>query len=133
MKTDLIERVRREGNPLIDETKVTWVWRSRLRGRPRGARAPQLIGDFNLWDLGKPIELKQAAPQVWTTALDFPRDAYIEYSFVRNGEHVSDPLNPRQVSNGLGATNHFFAMPEAVSTTLSGPLKASHAARSHGM
>lgn len=115
MKTNLLERARREGNPLIEGTKVTWVW--------RGTRAPQLIGDFNLWDLGKPIELKQAAPQVWTTTLDFPRDAYIEYAFVRNGEHVNDLLNPRQVSNGLGATNHFFAMPEAVSTTLFRPIK----------
>ena len=115
MKIDLIERVRREGNPLIDGTKATWVW--------RGVRAPQLIGDFTLWELGRPLEMKQSAPQAWTTALDFPLDAYIEYAFVRNGEHVDDPLNPRHVSNGLGATNHFFAMPEAVSTKLFRPIK----------
>ena len=35
----------------------------------------------------------------------------------------TDPLNARQVSNGLGATNHFFSMPEAVSTTLFRPIK----------
>jgi enterochelin esterase-like enzyme len=115
MKTDLIERVRREGNPLIEGTKVTWVW--------RGVRAPQLMGDFTLWNLSTPIELKQTAPHVWTTSLDFPLDAYIEYAFVRNGEHVTDPLNVRRVSNGLGATNHFFSMPEAVSTTLFRPIK----------
>jgi enterochelin esterase-like enzyme len=42
---------------------------------------------------------------------------------VRNGEHVDDPLNPRHVSNGLGATNHFFVMPEAAVTTLFRPIK----------
>jgi enterochelin esterase-like enzyme len=115
MKTDFIERVRREGNPLIDGTKVTWVW--------RGARAPQLIGDFTLWDLGSPIELKQTMPRVWTTALDFPLDAYIEYAFVHKSERVIDPFNACRVSNGLGATNHFFVMPEATSTTLIKPIK----------
>ena len=115
MKTDLIERVRREGNPLIEGTKVTWVW--------RGVKAPQLMGDFTLWDLSSPIELKQAAPHVWTTSLDFPLDAYIEYAFVRQGKHVTDPLNVRRVSNGLGDYNHFFSMPEAVSTTLYRPIK----------
>jgi enterochelin esterase-like enzyme len=115
MKSDLVGRARWEGNPLIDGTKVTWVW--------RGARAPQLIGDFNSWNREKPIELKQAAPQVWTAALDFPLDAYIEYTFLRNGEHIVDPLNPRRVPNGLGDHPHFFSMPEAVATTLHKPLK----------
>src|SRR5512139_3627400 len=115
MKSDLVERARREGHPFIDGTKVTWVW--------RGVRAPQLVGDFTLWDLSNPIELKQIAPQVWTTTLAFPPDAYIEYTFIRHGEHVSDPLNPRRVSNGLGGYNHFFAMPEATSTKLFKPIK----------
>ncbi len=123
MKIDLIERVRREGNPLIEGTKVTWVWRSRLRGRPRGARAPQLIGDFNVWGHDRPIELKQTAPQIWTTALDFPLDAYIEYAFVRKGEYVADPLSSRRVPNGLGAANYFFSMPEATFTTSIKPIK----------
>ncbi len=115
MQTDLIKRARREGNPLIDGTCVTWVW--------RGARAPHLLGDFNQWDAAKPIELRQAAPQIWTKSLDFPRDAYIEYAFVRSGLPVSDPLNARRVSNGLGGYNHFFAMPEATSTRLIRPIK----------
>jgi enterochelin esterase-like enzyme len=35
MTTDLIERVCREGNPLIEGTKVTWVWRgARARYNP---------------------------------------------------------------------------------------------------
>ncbi|HTP10560.1 MAG TPA: alpha/beta hydrolase-fold protein [Anaerolineae bacterium] len=115
MKTDLIDRVRHEGNPLIDGTRAMWVW--------RGVRAPQLIGDFNRWSLDAPLELREIAPRVWTAALDFPRDAYIEYAFVRGGQHVVDPFSWQRVPNGLGSINHFFYMPEATATTLIKPIK----------
>ncbi len=115
MKIDPIDRVRREGNPLVDGSRATWVW--------RGARAPQLIGDFNHWNLAAPIELRAIAPRVWTASLDFPRDTYIEYTFVRDGEHVVDPFSSQYVPNGLGSYNHFFYMPEAAATTLIRPIK----------
>jgi enterochelin esterase family protein len=110
MKADLLTRARREGNPLIDGTSATWVW--------HGAHAPQLVGDFNQWNGDEPIELKQIASRVWKIALDFPRDAYIEYAFVRHGARIIDPLNSRRVFNGIREYNHFFFMPEAAPTAL---------------
>src|SRR5262249_3454547 len=43
-------------------------------------------------------------------------DAYIEYVYTRDGWHLADPLNPHSVSNGLGARNNFFYMPDAAPT-----------------
>src|SRR6478735_6381442 len=38
---DLLERARREGAPLIDGERATFVW--------EGERPPRLAGDFNRW------------------------------------------------------------------------------------
>jgi enterochelin esterase family protein len=50
--------------------------------------------------------------------MKFPRDAYIEYAFVRGDKRVSDALNPRTTPNGLGDINRFFYMPDAAPTPL---------------
>jgi enterochelin esterase family protein len=42
-----------------------------------------------------------------------PRDAYVEYGYAHDRWHGTDPLNPRTVSNGLGAQNSYFYMPDA--------------------
>ena len=102
---DLLERARREGTPLIDGDRATFVW--------QGAGAPpQLIGDWTGWQDGQPVSLERAAPGIWVTALSFPRDAYLEYVFWRDGERLADPLNPRTVPDGLGHRNHSLAMPD---------------------
>jgi len=108
----MLERVEREGAPLIDGEFVTFVW--------RGPHAPQLIGDFNNWGWGhgSPIDLKQLAPEVWIHAETLPLDAYIEYTYVQDGQRVRDPLNPRASSNGIGGFNQFFRMPNSVPTPL---------------
>jgi enterochelin esterase family protein len=42
----------------------------------------------------------------------FPTDAYLEYSFVKDGgERLLDPLNPRSIGNGVGSINNLFYMP----------------------
>ncbi|MBE0690894.1 MAG: hypothetical protein IH587_12320, partial [Anaerolineae bacterium] len=55
----LLERAQREGTPLIDGDRVTFVWHG-------PAPAPLLVGDFNYWGMAgrDPIALEQAADDV---------------------------------------------------------------------
>jgi enterochelin esterase family protein len=105
---DLVERARREGTPLIDGESATFVW--------QGEHAPHLIGDFSGWGARPGLELHAAGPGVWERTLTLPRDAYIEYAYMRDGQHAPDPFNPRSVSNGIGAYNQFFYMSDAAPT-----------------
>jgi enterochelin esterase-like enzyme len=105
--TDWLTRAQREGTPLIDGEQVTFVW--------EGKTAPRLIGDFTNWATEN---LKQAAPGLWTHSTNLPRDAYIEYAYLMDGERVPDPFNKRLITNGIDAMNHYFSMPDAVHTTL---------------
>jgi enterochelin esterase family protein len=106
----LLERAQREGTPLIDGETVTFVW--------SGRQAPQLIGDFNRWDDDRALPLAEVAPSVWAYALPLPRDAYIEYAYTYQGQHVRDPYNRHVTPNGTGAFNQFFLMPDATMTPL---------------
>jgi enterochelin esterase family protein len=121
MRTALLKRAQLEGTPLIDGERATFVWRGRV--------APQLVGDFNDWDQDRMMALTPAAPGVWMCSLEFPRNAYIEYAYMRSrtsprrsgqtrDRRVPDPFNPRTVANGFGDDNHFFYMPEATPTPL---------------
>ncbi len=104
--TDLLERARQEGTPLIDGDRATFLWQG--AGTP-----PLLIGDWTGWQHGEPARLERVAPGVWATTLSFPRDAYLEYIFWRDGERLADPSSRRTVPDGLGHRNHSFAMPDA--------------------
>jgi len=108
-----LKRVRREGNPLIDGNRVTFIW--------QGDSAPSLIGDFNGWEGGSPAELEPVGPGLWVFQTEFPDDAYIEYTFWDGANHVADPFNRNRTPNGLGKHNHFFAMPQARAMDLSHP------------
>src|SRR5512143_3421220 len=102
MPQSLLKRAQTEGTPLIDGDKATFVW--------CGHTAPYLMGDFNRWNPGEPIELRRIAPDVWTHTVKLLRDAYIEYAFMRDGQHVPDRLNPDVTPNGFGGFNHYFYM-----------------------
>jgi enterochelin esterase family protein len=91
--------------PLIEGNKVTFILRSKQQ--------PVLMGDFNNWDFSHGIGLDQYAPGMWKTALEFPIDAYMEYSFFVNGKRVLDPKNHQKADNGTGDINNYFYMPEA--------------------
>jgi enterochelin esterase family protein len=108
VETDLVERALREGTPLRDGEQATFVW--------HGDHAPRLIGDFNFWGGEPALELRPVAPGVWARTLALPRDAYIEYAYVQDGRHLTDPFNPHTVANGLGARNHYFFMTDAAPT-----------------
>lgn len=101
----LLKRARKEGTPLIDGQTVLFVW--------RGQNPPGLIGDFNDWDSARAVKLKRAGPEVWIHRLRLPRDAYLEYAYVRGDKRLADPFNPRTIWNGVEDYNHFFYMPGA--------------------
>ena len=106
----LLARVREEATPLIDGQDVTFVW--------RGMGEPLLIGDWTNWEWGEPVSLRQIAPRVWVHTMTAPRDAYLEYAYMRGRSRVPDPFNAHTTPNGFGASNHFFYMPAASPTPL---------------
>lgn len=107
----LAERVRREGNPLVDGETVTFVW--------LGDAPPQLVGDWNRWSLaGEPLSFVEEFSAIWTVTMQFAPDSYIEYRYVRDGTTVPDPLNRWPKTKSLGDEQHHFWMPEASETRL---------------
>ena len=110
-KNHILERVQVEGNPLIDGETVTFVWKGKV--------APQLIDDFHGWE-ENPQPFQRTAPGTWTCSFELPRDAYIEYAFIdiKTNKRFPDVHNKRRIWNGINEYNHYFYMPEAVTTSL---------------
>jgi enterochelin esterase family protein len=106
MTTALLRRAKREGTPLIDGDRATFVW--------QGDQPVQVIGDFNYWAgfATPPLEMERAGEGLWSATLPLPRDAYLEYHFVQGDQHFIDPLNKRTSPNGMGVTNNVFWMPD---------------------
>lgn len=92
----------RKKNPLIRENEAIWFY--------SGKKEPGLIGDFNFWDIEKPLPFKQNKDGLWEAHLVLPEDAYIEYAFWVNKKRKLDPLNTDKVQNGLGEWNNYFSM-----------------------
>lgn len=112
---DLLDRARREGNPVVDTNSATFVW--------RGKTAPALEGDFTSWDPAKAVTLEPAGPGLWFHRLSLRPDTYIEYAFTSGIERHVDPLNKHRMTwNGIEAYNHYFHMPQAVRSELATPV-----------
>lgn len=106
----LLKRATKENAPIVDGDQATFLW--------RGKRPVQLMGDWNNWDVPSALTLTQVEPDLWMHTLTLPRDTYMEYTYVRNGKRLLDPLNPRTTPNGMGDANNFFYMPDASPTSL---------------
>ncbi len=111
MKKDLLERLRLEGNPLINGDTVTFLW--------QGDSAPRLLDDLHGWE-EHPKRLKRLAPNLWAISFNLTPDAYLEYSFYEPATktRLNDPFNKHRIYNGVGGYNNFCYMPEAASTPL---------------
>lgn len=113
----LVQRAKQSGNPVIENDRVTFFW--------EGDSAPRLVSDMTGWD-ARPKSFKRLTSQLqpasaktlWSCSLILPRDAYMEYTFFDpvTQEQFLDPWNPRTVSNGVGAHNNFFYMPETMAS-----------------
>lgn len=115
----LADRVKSEGNPLVDGNQATFVF--------LGEEAPQLIGDFNDWGHDGPpppqgAQLTESEPGVWTYTLELHDDAYIEYVYTTDlmdkDARVMDPHNPNVIGNGVGQDQNWFTMPAFTETPL---------------
>jgi enterochelin esterase-like enzyme len=106
----LLEQVKEHGNPIIDGTSVTFVW--------RGKKAPCLVDDLHFWD-ENPQPLAKSAPGVWSISFELPANAYLEYAFldVKTGQRLPDAFNHKTAYNGVGGHNHYFYMPQAEGPT----------------
>jgi enterochelin esterase family protein len=106
---DLLRRAQEEGNPLIEGSRITFVW--------QGESAPELISDLGGWEC-KPRPFLRYGRDSWIMQMALDNDAYLEYAFLDpvTKERLPDPLNRRRVYNGLGKFNHYFYMPGAEPT-----------------
>jgi len=112
----LLERARMVGHPVIEDSHVTFLW--------EGKSAPYLIDDLHGWE-ENPQKLKRLGRGLWGITFELPRDAYIEYAFFDPDAETRfpDPLNKKNIYNGLGSYNYFFYMPKANPTLLAVPKK----------
>lgn len=115
ISNSIIQRARESGNPVIEGSQAILIW--------EGKHTPYLISDLNEWD-EKATPFKRlssgrrpaSAEPIWYYSVTLPRDAYIEYAVYipKTKTRLLDPLNRRTVSNGFGARNNYFYMPESV-------------------
>lgn len=111
--TTLLARAEIEGTPLISGETATLLW--------QGDDPPTLLGDFNGWNAANAHAPLPADGGLWTYTLRLPRDAYIEYGFMRDGAHLPDPYNRRVTVNGFGGYSNYFYMPDAEPTPFAQP------------
>src|SRR5690348_1432217 len=106
--TDWMSRAKEYGMPFIDGNEVTFILDS----------PAELVGDFNNWHSHEyhNFKLQKIAPNVWSQTITLPRDAYIEYAFLKDEKRFPDPFNRRHISDGMGHSNSYFWMPDAVDT-----------------
>jgi enterochelin esterase family protein len=106
---NLLEAVKKQGNPLIEGNTATFVW--------EGETAPHLSSDLHGWE-ENPQALRRVKKNVWALSFELPSNAYLEYIFYdpQSEERFLDPFNKMSVSNGFGDYNNFIYMPGAAPT-----------------
>jgi enterochelin esterase family protein len=106
----VLQRAKKEGTPLIDGEKVTFVW--------EGETAPLLKLESQDWQA---IQLQEIEKGAWTYSTTLPTNAYMEYNFTTDPDDdkatLLDPLNKRSTMSGLGWDNNYFDMPDATHTS----------------
>jgi enterochelin esterase family protein len=119
MTSKLVQRLKKEGNPLIDGETVTFLWKGNPAESRRGKSAPYLVDDLHGWE-ENPQTLTRLSPGLFACSFNLPGDAYLEYAFLdpRTNESIRDPHNEQRIWNGINGYNHFFYMPEAAPTPL---------------
>jgi enterochelin esterase-like enzyme len=107
MTHPLLVRAKQEKTPLIEGSNAIFLW--------QGQEPPYLRGDFSFWASSDTFQAEKIEDGLWQYTVPLPEDAYAEYAFFGEPEgeesRLLDPLNPRTLSNGTGAYNHYFEMP----------------------
>ncbi len=72
------------------------------------------IGDFTIWQAGKPLAGQRVGKtDIWTAQRRFPLDARFDYTVRVDGRQRNDPLNPLTQLGGYGP-NSVLTMPDYV-------------------
>lgn len=87
------------------------------------AKSIAAAGEWTDWQPSADLE-RLPDTSLWTSLLEFPIDARLEYKLVIDGQWVLDPLNPNKVDNGVGGENSWFGMPRYRETQVSQDPKA---------
>ncbi|MDR3689961.1 MAG: alpha/beta hydrolase-fold protein [Fimbriimonas sp.] len=72
------------------------------------AKKVQLAGDFDAWS--STMDMTRVGDK-WVKSVDLPDNCRIEYKLVVDGNWITDPNNPRHMSNGLGGENSIWQGP----------------------
>src|SRR5262249_1351278 len=106
----LLVRAHFEGTPLCEGDTAAFLW--------QGAQPPRLLADFTNWAPERSPVWELVAEGLWATAVTLPDDAYAEYAFFADEQHLPDPLNHRSIRPSLGGRNSYFYMPGGGPTPL---------------
>jgi enterochelin esterase family protein len=106
----LLIRARHEGTPLCAGDTAAFLW--------EGEQPPRLLADFTNWAPERSPAWTPVAEELWATTVTLPPDAYAEYAFLADEQHVPDPLNARSIRTSLGGRNSYFYMPGGGPTPL---------------
>lgn len=96
VKNYIKEQARCGGFPVVEEEKVTFVYVGKVGNKI------SVAGDMNNWHLSTHFMEKIEGTDFYYKRMEFPLDARIEYTYVKDGQFALDPLNKRQSFGGLG-------------------------------
>lgn len=69
-------------------------------------RELKLAGDFTDWQPSLALH-HVPGTDLWVLPLDLPADARVDYKFVRDGQWILDPRNPRRAVSGFGENSEY--------------------------
>lgn len=93
------------GFPMVEDSAVYFVYRGEVKN------SIFVAGDFNGWDPSRDRMKQIAGTDLFYRVYNFPLDARLDYKFVKDGQWILDPLNPRTVMGGFGP-NSELRMPQ---------------------
>jgi len=95
----LVEEVRPGGFPIVEGTRVTFVYYG-------PASQIGLAGDWTWWQVATPFERLEGT-DLFFGSLSFSATARLQYKLVVDGDWVLDPGNPHTSAEGFGVNSEF--------------------------
>lgn len=93
------------GIPIVEGNTALFLYRGVVKS------GLYVAGDFNGWEARADPMLRIEGTDLHCFELELPPDARLEYKFVRDGEWILDPLNPKSACGKFGC-NSVLTMPK---------------------
>lgn len=84
------------GFPCVEGSTVCFVYKGDVKN------SIFVAGDFNGWDPSRDRMENTEGTDLFYKLYDFPLDARLDYKFIKDGQWILDPLNPRTIMGGFG-------------------------------